>query len=375
MKLLKALIIDQNILVRRIIAKVIYNYKDFSTYCITDDYDNAEKLIHERSPDVVLLGIDSITSPGNTLLHTLQSRYPRLPIVVVTPKSKEGAEAAINALRSGALDFITRPEHKNLVMFAEHHFEKRLKPVLQAATRSAVSQKQLNSLIKPKKTLSRLKKRSPAKVITIAGGTGGVQALFTILATLPENLEAPVVMVQHMPRIYTEKLASKLDAVSDLTVREASRRVAIKGGEVWLAPGGYQCEIGDSDHKPVLNVQREPRVNDRRPSADLLFQSAARKFGKETLAVLISGSADDGMMGAGEVKNRGGEVIVQDPRTAITPDLPLALLKKDWAGGYYFPEELADQVVKRTSQIPSMPVVSNGLDDETKGKGDGIIFM
>lgn len=373
MKLLKALIIDQNILVRRVIARILFNYNDFSTYCITDDYENAEDLIHTKSPDVIMIGIDSIRSPGNTLLHTIHLRFPNLPIVVITPKNKEGAEAAINALKAGAIDFISRPEHKNLVMFAERHFKKRLKPILKAAKNSAVNHEKFNSLIKPKKTLSQIKKSAPAEVIVMAGGTGGAQALFTILAALPDDLHVPIVIVQHMPRVYTRYLASKLDAVSDLIVREAQNGVTLKKGDVWLAPGGYQCQIEGSDSQSKLSVQREAKVNSRRPSADILFRSASRSYGENTLAVLLSGTGDDGFSGVDEIKRRGGDVIVQDPRTAIAPDLPLAIIKKGWTSGYYFSEGLADQMLKRTSSVPSMPVVSNGHDDEAKG--DDLIFM
>ena len=376
MESIKVLIIDENVLVRRAITKVLTDYDVFEVCWLADKSKNITEVIEQNYPDVILLSIDDMESPGFTILSSLRMSFPNLPVIAVTPRSDEGAEAAINALRLGALDFISKPAHNNLILFAERHLEKRLGPIIKAAKkireRSHLNDEILKSLVHPQKTFEQISSDptsgTSAELVVMGGCTGGTQTLFALVSALPANLDVPVVIVQHLPRIYTRYLALKLDSVSDVSVREVQDGVLLEDGDVWLAPGGYQCEVSLSGYQKVLKTHRGMRENNMRPSIDILFRSAAKVYGKKTLGVLLSGCGYDGLSGAEDIRNAGGQIIVQDPRTAIAAELPLAAIRNGLSQEYYSPEEIASEITKRTERTRETTV------EEDKAVGKSFIF-
>lgn len=376
MESIKVLIIDENVLVRRAITKVLNNYDVFEVCWLADRSQNITEVIEQNYPDVILLSIDDMESPGFTILSSLRMSFPNLPVIAVTPRSDEGAEAAINALRLGALDFISKPAHNNLILFAERHLEKRLGPIIKAAKkireRSHLNEEILKSLVHPQKTFEQISSDptsgTSAELVVMGGCTGGTQTLFTLVSALPDSLDVPVVIVQHLPRIYTRYLALKLDSVSDVSVREVQDGVTLEDGDVWIAPGGYQCEVDLSGYEKVLKTHRGMRENNMRPSIDILFRSAAKVYGKKTLGILLSGCGYDGLSGAEDIRNAGGQIIAQDPRTAIAAELPLAAIRNGLTQQYYSPEEIADEIIKRTERTRETTV------EEGKAVGKSFIF-
>lgn len=373
------LIVDQNILVRRAISNILQKYENFEVCWVADESPKIEEIVKENKPDVVLLSIDNMQSDEFTILSMLRLKFPDLPVLVISPRSEEGAEATINALRMGAVDFITKPEHKNLILFADRHLKKRLEPLIRAAKkineRQQITTETLESFIHPQKSFERISEESEtgisAKIVVVGGCTGGLQALFAMISALPSNLQVPIVIVQHLPRMYTKYLASKLDTVSNVNVREVQDGVELDGGQVWVAPGGYQCEVGLSGYTVVLNTHRGLRENNMRPSIDTLFRSAAQVFGKRVLGILLSGCGQDGVAGAEAIRKQEGRVLVQDPRTALAQELPFSVLKKGLSREYYSPEELANEIISRTTQSSDAKVI-----DEQEGNsiGDTLIF-
>lgn len=370
----KVLIIDQNILVRRAISNILQQEEEFEVCWIAEESPNIKAVVREHDPDVVLLSLEDMQSEGFTILSMLRIKFPKLPVLIISPRTTEGAEAAINALRVGAIDFITKPEHKNLILFAERHLEKRLTPLIKAAKKihdfHSLDSEILESLIHPQRTFEQIKESEEAsttEIVVIGGCTGGVQALFKLVSALPADLQVPVVIVQHLPRTYTKYLASKLDSVSDITVREVQGDEKLESGDVWIARGGYQCEISQSGYRYVLNTHRGLRENNMRPSIDVLFRSAAHTFGNRTLGILLSGCGYDGVAGAEEIRNHEGQILVQDPRSAIAPELPLSAIKKGLTREYYSPVELAEEIVRRIRKSSGSKVVEDQSGNTTIG--------
>lgn len=353
---IKVLIVEENILVRRALTTVLQKYDNFRVSWMDETPDKLISVVQERHPDIVLLSINSLDSNGLKLLQQLQSKFKKLPVIVVSPRSKEGAKAAITALRLGAVDFITKPEQKNLILFAERHLEKRLGPLLksiyQIKKHTDLDKKMLDSLTEPQKSFENFHSvvvdSHKMEVVVIGGCTGGVPSLFSILSNLPSDFNVPVLVVQHLPRIYTEYLVEILDSFCDITVKKAEDGEPLSGGTVYIAPGGYQSEIIYSEHTPVISIYRGLRENNMRPSIDVLFRSASRVFGDRTLAVLLSGCGYDGLAGAAEVINHKGQLLVQDPQTAIAPELPLTAIRKGLTKEYYSPQQLVVQILQRT---------------------------
>lgn len=359
MDTIKVLIIDKNILVRRAITTILQQHEKFRVYWLNDEFDTVEAVIRNKEPDVVLLSIESIEGEGLDILQKIRSSFSNLPVVVVTPRNNEGAKAAITALWLGAIDFITKPESKNLILFAERHLKKRLEPLITAIyemkQHKNLDNLMLESLTQPQKSFgeitSDIRDQQPVEVVVMGGCTGGVQALFSILSSLPKDLAMPVVVVQHLPRTYTEYLATCLDAFCQIPVREVQNGEKLRPGTVYIAPGGYQCEITQSVSDVVASVYRGPRENDMRPSIDVLFRSVAKIYGTKTLGILLSGCGCDGLAGAEEIKKHSGQIIVQDPRSSIAPNLPLSAISQGLTKTYSPPQNIAQQITKYSSLI------------------------
>jgi len=371
---IKVLIIDPNILVRRAITNVLREYGDFNIFWLAEEFDKVEATIKQQHPDVVLLGVDSMESKGLTILSRLRSRFPDLPVLVISPRTDEGAEAVITALRIGAIDFISKPEHENLILFAEGHLQKRLAPLVKAAKRIRegfnINQEMIESLVQPQTSFDQLGSdclpKTTAEMVVIGGCTGGTQALFSLVSELPANTPAPIIIVQHLPQIYTKFLASKLDSISKLSVREVQNDIIPEKGEIWIAPGGYQCEVIKNGYRNQLNIHRGIRENTMRPSIDILFRSAAHAYRQKTLGVLLSGCGHDGIAGIEEIRKQGGQVIVQDPRTAIAPELPLLAIRNGYTRDYFSPKELAAEIVRRSTDIKTESEPNDTeLEDQT----------
>ena len=353
----KVLIVDHHILARRAFTNVLEKDNAFNVVWVPNELQNIEKQIQQKNPDVVLLNVESMDSPGFTILTTLRIKFPYLPVIVTGPRTGEGAEAAITSLRLGALDFITKPEHKNLILFADNHLEKRLPAIINAALKvregEDLDENYLQSLIKPQQRLEESDSGdgqfSTAEVVVIGGCTGGVQTLFTLVRDLPSHLKVPVIIVQHLPRTFSKILAEKLNAISDLPVREAREGINLHEGGVWIAPGGYQSEIVRSGYEVTLNIHRGLRENDMRPAIDVLFRSASRIYREKVLGVLLSGCGVDGLRGAEEIRKTGGTVIVQDPRDTLIPELVLSALEMGSASRYFNKSEMGEEIARRVS--------------------------
>lgn len=353
---IKILIIDKNILVRRAITMILQKKEGFQIFWENDEFERLAEVIKQIKPDVILLSVESLAGDGLELLQKLQTNFAQLPVIVISPRSEAGAKAAITALRLGAIDFLTKPEQKNLILFAERHLEKRLAPMIKAIysikERDNLDKEMLESLAQPQKSFEEFPSvdtgQLPKKIVVMGGCTGGVQTLFALLSKLPADLNIPIVAVQHLPKKFTGYLAEHLDAFCDITVREVQNREQLLPGNVYIAPGGYQCEVCQDGSAFFATIHRGPRENNMRPSIDVLFRSVAKTYGSKALAVLLSGCGYDGLAGTQEIRKHYGQVIVQDPRTAIAPELPLSALSKGITKEYYTPDEIASLIIKST---------------------------
>jgi two-component system chemotaxis response regulator CheB len=349
MKPIKVLIVEQNILARQAIAGTLRKHAHFKVTGVFGNSGQVEKKVRDSNPDVILLDIES--ADGLEILKALKADFPQCPVVVLSRRTPEGAKLAIAALEAGALDFVTKPKLGQNLLFASRHFTKRLIPIVQLSARlqhkDSDAQLTTDSITQDSENVSvsekKLRARKP-RVMVIGACTGGPAALSKLIAALPEDFDIPVVVVQHFPKYYTAELAEVLDRRSKLKVREADEGARLKPGTVWIAPGGFHCEISGWSCKPFLKVHKGPRELGVRPSINNLFRSAANVFERDVMAVLLSGHGEDGFEGIKDVKRAGGLVIAQHPDSALVPDLPLMALNSGLADYKYIPEKMADRL-------------------------------
>ncbi len=375
MKPIKVLVVEQNILARQAIAATLRKNAPFKVAGVFGNVEQIEQKVKDLDPDVILLDIES--PDGIEILKNLKSDFPQCPVVVLSRRSPEGAKLALSALEAGALDVITKPRLGQNLLFASRHFTKRLIPITEMAARlkdgnRESTNKSKSFMEEPDTPAVWAKESEPRrpKVLVIGACTGGPVALNKLVSALPEDFDIPTVIVQHFPKYYTTQLAENLDRQSKIKVREVSDGVRLKTGTVWVAPGGYHCEVSGWSCKPTLKVHKGPRELDVRPSINILFRSAANIFGRDVLAVLLSGHGEDGLEGIKSVKTAGGMVLVQHPESALVPDMPHKALQDGLVDFQYVPEKMAEKFTELQNNASGFIPYSRSGEKRVISKGD-----
>lgn len=334
MKEIRAYIIDTHVLVRQTITHIIKNTRGIVLAGSSGsvEWKMIGRNIDQSKPDVILLGIDHRQSPQLEIFNKIRSVFPKLPVIVITPLNSEGAEMALNALKKGAVDFITKPFLSTAMVLARRHFEKRVlllqkivrrlnldalskpdeKPVDFAAAHQPIPQQQRNS----------------RDLIVIGGCTGGVQALYSLISQLPASLPVPVVVVQHMPKIYTKVFAEDLNRVTPLYVKEVDDSSLLLPGRVYVAPGSKHVIVKSDGVRNRLSLHSGAKEQKCRPSIDVFFRSVSRIYSDKVLGIMLSGGGRDGLEGMEMLAEKGGKILLQDEKSALLWDLPRAIYKR-----------------------------------------------
>jgi two-component system chemotaxis response regulator CheB len=310
---------------------------------------------------VVLLHLDDIDSQAFEMFTKLRVRYPQLPVIILSPRNEKGAKAAITAITMDAIDVVTKPTSGNNLLFANRHLSKRLIPIVKAAAaygdesgksalKSASGPTQQEASSQESERSDDSSQYREPEIITIGGCCGGPKALFSLITKLPRDLSVPVVVVQHFPQIFTKVLAEELDKRSRLSVREVADGAELKPGTVWIASGGCHTEVHRDGCKTTLRVHRGPRELGDRPSINMLFRSAVRIYEDKILGIILSGIGLDGLAGAEAIHKAGGQVLVQEPRTSIAPEMPANIIRAGLADHSYTLEEFVEQILKRVPE-------------------------
>lgn len=279
-------------------------------------------------PDLLFLGVDHLKSEGMKLFHELRKTFPDLYIILLTDLNRDGASVALEGVKNGALDYVTKPENRKSLIFADSHFQKRVIPLLKALPKL---NKKGNEIIRgnradrnvSKEFFPNVGRMSPERIdiIVIGSCLGGISSIFKILSMLPSNLPVPVLIVQHMPGIYTEVFAKELDKITPLNVREAQHESSLMPGRVYVAPGGFHSVIKNLNGEKQIALHRGPRENKCRPSIDVMLRSAVQEFGSGVLAIFVSGGGNDGVLGALNVLENGGVILLESRESALASGL------------------------------------------------------
>jgi two-component system chemotaxis response regulator CheB len=313
---LRVLVVDDSAVVRRMVTKLLEAERGIEVVGVAADGASALERLAACAPDVITLDLDMPGMDGLTALPELKRAAPEVPVVILSSFSEEGAEITLKALSLGASDYVTKPklvrgEPDSLAPVAEQLVTKlRALCVRGDAAPAAVA---------PQAPLR------ACNAIVIGTSTGGPRALEVVLGALPNDLGVPVVVVQHMPPLFTRKLAASLDERCGLTVREAEDGVRLKAGVVWLAPGDFHVELRREAGAIRLALHQGEKENACRPALDPLFRSAAKAYGPGTLAVVMTGMGIDGTAGARAIRAAGGQVIAQDRASSVVWSMPASV--------------------------------------------------
>jgi two-component system, chemotaxis family, protein-glutamate methylesterase/glutaminase len=304
---------------------------------------SALELVRQHDPDVVTLDVHMPVMDGLETLDRLRSERPTLPVIMFSRLTERGAATTIEALLRGAADYVVKPARTEGVEAAVEAMRAVLLPKIVALGGVAAARAQarahearrtgaaLAPATSEPPTPTAVQRRPEAQIVVIGVSTGGPNALAELIPALPSDLAVPIVIVQHMPAMFTRLLRERLASLSNLEVAEAYTGATLDRPVLWLAPGGVHTEVVCESTVPTLRLASGPEENFCRPSADILFRSAAAVYGDEVLAVVLTGMGSDGLRGCEAIVQAGGNVIAQDESTSVVWGMPGAVAREGLA--------------------------------------------
>ena len=331
---IRLLIVDDSALMRQMIAEIFEQEADFEVVGTARNGEEALQKTLELRPDILTLDVQMPRMDGLTCLKQLMVVRPTR-VVMLSVQTTEGAEVTLEALRFGAIDFVSKPSGsislnlltrgREIVDVVRRAAQARLVS-LHSPSSSEVSLTNTPSLAQFSPLTSQ-KPTSQRRVVVIAASTGGPAALDTLMPGLDSDLNATYLLIQHLPLGFTKMFAQRLNNLCALEVTEAKPESELKRGCLLVAPAGFHLEIS-GDGKVVLN--ENPPLWGVRPAADVVFHSVAARFGGAAIGVVLTGMGRDGASGAKAVKAAGGICIAQDEETSVVYGMPRAAVE---AGG------------------------------------------
>ncbi len=324
---IKVLIVDDSRLFRSALEQALAGQEDIAVVGSVFSGAKALEFIQKTPPDVVTLDVEMPGMNGLATLEQIQSfsaarpSNPDVGVIMVSAFTRHGADITMKALQAGAFDFVTKPSgpsaEENLATLRDEVLAKIRACVRHRAKSGAVS------VVRPAAPPTQSKPRlSPARVIVIGASTGGPRALSSLMPELCASVDLPILIVQHMPRGFTGSLAESLARETKKNVVEATDGMPLKTGEVYIAPGGQHLLIRGPSTVAKTGLNEQPPENGCRPSADVLFRSAATVFGSAVVAIILTGMGRDGTAGLAAIKRAGGYVFAQDEASSVVWGMP-----------------------------------------------------
>lgn len=335
MSKVKVLIVDDSALVRQTLTKILSTDSAIDIVGVASDPYVAVERIKESIPDVITLDIEMPRMDGLTFLKKLMSQRP-IPVVVISTLTEKGTDSALLALEYGAVEVLAKPKVNTKALLEQSTIElcDKVKAASKAQLKKRVMFLNERHGVTPKLTADAVIGKVTAKsmiettenVIAVGASTGGTEALRVFLQGFPSDCPG-IVIVQHMPEMFTSQFAKRLNEICDITVKEAKQGDKVLRGQALVAPGGKHMLLKRSGAVYHVEIVEGPLVNRHKPSVDVLFRSVARYAGKNVVAVILTGMGDDGAKGMLEIKEAGAYTVAQDESTCVVYGMPKEAVK------------------------------------------------
>jgi len=311
----RVLVVDDSALMRRIISDIINSEESLEVAGIASNGLKAIEVFQKTNPDIVTMDIEMPEMDGIAALKEIL-KISNVPIIMVSAHTEIGSKKTLEAMSIGAVDFILKPagHSDNEIQSFQEELIRRILTVVQA------------NIVHIKHTEHKKHRFTSTrkKIVVIASSTGGPQTLEAFLSELPDNIPVPILVVQHMPPVFTKSLADRLNGSCQIEVREAVEGDELKNGVALIAPGDFHMELkADVEgYQGCIKLNQEPREQGVRPCANRLFRSVAPIFKENVIAIILTGMGSDGTKGAVSIKESNGTVISQSEKTCIIYGMP-----------------------------------------------------
>lgn len=349
MEKIRVLVVDDSMVVRRIVTEEIEAQSDIEVAGTAATGRIALDKVAQLKPDLVILDIEMPDMDGLTALTHLRNDHPKTPVIMFSSLTELGAAATLEALSRGASDFFAKPGGTSSLEASRQVIRAELIPSIRAlCARKQKSPPPVREKIPPSPISSRPALHTGrVDVLAIGASTGGPNALAEIFALLPPELPVPIVIVQHMPPMFTQMLAERLAKNSQIPTVEAKSGEELQPGKAWVAPGNHHLVVTRDGLRIRTQINQDPPENACRPAVDPLFRSVASVYGGNCLTVVLTGMGQDGLRGCEAIRAAGGQIVVQDEATSVVWGMPGFVARAGLADRILPLPMLAGEIVRR----------------------------
>jgi two-component system chemotaxis response regulator CheB len=346
---IRILVVDDSVVIRKLLSDTLSGDRALEVVATASDGHIALAKIPQFKPDLITLDIEMPVMDGLETLAAVRKLYPKLPVIMFSTLTEHGAAATLDALALGASDYATKPSNTGSPAVAIERIRGELIPKIKALCGTVALK--LMPLPGSRPALKvRIKSNPRIEIVAIGTSTGGPNALAEVLPRIPSDFPVPIVVVQHMPPIFTRLLAERLANKSAIPVEEGSAGALLEPGHAWIAPGNFHMKVIRAGLHSRLNLNQGPAENSCRPAVDVLFRSVAAAYGANVLGVVMTGMGADGVLGAQDIRDAGGEIIIQDENSSVVWGMPGLVHASGLADAEYPLDQLALEITRRVLQ-------------------------
>jgi two-component system chemotaxis response regulator CheB len=355
------LVVDDSVVVRRLVSDALASDPEIEVVGVAANGQIAVGKVAQLKPDVVTMDIEMPVMNGIEAVRALRLAGHTMPIIMFSTLTDRGAVATLDALAAGATDYVTKPANVGSVQQSLAQVAGELIPRIKAFARrtvrparrvgSAAAPHDRTPAPRPAEPRPFTLRQAPSRptrprAVVLGSSTGGPEALSTVIGGLTRLLPVPMLVVQHMPPLFTRQLAARLDRLGPNHVVEADHAMDLLPGTVYVAPGDHHLEVRKTARGARTHLQQEAPVNFCRPAVDVMFRSAVEAYGGDLLAVVLTGMGSDGRAGCEAVTRAGGTVVVQDEPTSVVWGMPGAVATAGLAHAVLPIAEVASAVLR-----------------------------
>jgi two-component system, chemotaxis family, protein-glutamate methylesterase/glutaminase len=330
---IRVMVVDDSVVVRKIVTDVLSADPDIEVVGTAVNGKVALAKLEALKPELITMDIEMPEMNGIEAVRAIRGgqggrNHSRVPIIMFSTLTERGASATLDALSAGANEYVTKPANVGSVGQSMESVREQLIPKIKALTGRPVTLGPARTAAAPPPPPPVAARQGPPKkpaVLVVGSSTGGPEALAKVLPQLPQSLAVPVLLVQHMPPVFTRQFAQRLDRLSPLRVVEAVDGTPLLPGTVHLAPGDHHLVVRGGARGPHTSLNQGPPESFCRPAVDPLFRSVVAAYDGAVLAVVLTGMGSDGRNGAAEIRAAGGTVLVQDQATSVAWGMPGAI--------------------------------------------------
>jgi two-component system chemotaxis response regulator CheB len=362
---IRVMVVDDSVVIRRLVTMALEHDPMLEVAGTASNGSIGLQRIPQFNPDVITLDIEMPDMDGLEMLRRVRREFPQLRVIMFSTLTERGAAKTLEALTLGADDYVTKVSNegsldRSMARLREEMIPKikqffRWAPLCASVTHPKASSGSTSPLSLQHSIGSRPIKAAPRAVV-IGVSTGGPSALGIVLPKLPANFPLPILLVQHMPPLFTHLLAERLNSTCQLSVEEATQGRLVEPGRILIAPGDFHMKVAANGGSVSVRLDQSPRQNSCRPAVDSLFASAAEAYGGAVIAVILTGMGQDGLRGTEILKAHGASILAQDEATSVVWGMPGAVVN---AG-------LADRVLPLDDVVPEILRIAGRTLEESR---------